>query len=154
MDPPGRGTLWRYTDTNPLLTPFKGNRSESFVAPLTTGGGFLTTSFVYHNIYEKYKKTDEDIIQSNYNDNENNCGGLSYQISQNYECGVCGDAVGSSEPRKHEDRGKYGLSIISAQYPANSIQTTKIQITAHHKGLFNSKSVLFIMIYDIDKFLI
>ena len=99
MSPPGRGTLWRYKDTNPLLADFAS------------------------------------VIKSNYNDNENNCGGLSYQISQNYKCGVCGDSVGATEPRNHEDRGKFGLGIVAAQYEANSVVTTQSQITAHHKVL-------------------
>ena len=32
------------------------------------------------------------------------------------KCGVCGDAYGDVEPRQHEDGGKYGKGIITAQY--------------------------------------
>ena len=46
MDPPGRGSLWRFKDSNPLVIPYA------------------------------------DIVIPNYSDHEANCGGLSYQISQ------------------------------------------------------------------------
>ena len=35
---------------------------------------------------------------------------------QGGKCGVCGDAYGDVEPRQHEDGGKYGKGIITAQY--------------------------------------
>ena len=59
-----------------------------------------------------------DFIKANYDDNGNNCGGLSYQVSKDYECGVCGDSVGSPEPRRHEDGGAFGLKIVVGQYQA------------------------------------
>ena len=35
---------------------------------------------------------------------------------QGGKCGVRGDAFGDVEPRQHEDGGKYGKGIITAQY--------------------------------------
>ena len=98
MDPPGRSSLWRFIDSNPLLTPYVG------------------------------------MIEYNYNDMGLNCGGLTHQISQGYKCGVCGDSYGAPEPREQEDGGKFGMKIIVAQYEANTVVTSQVQITAHHKG--------------------
>ena len=127
------------------------------------------------------------IINIDYTDQGLNCGGLSYQVSQGMgnhqvwttrwryglhcglrilvqggKCGVCGDAYGDVEPRQHEDGGKYGKGIITAQYqpgfepslihkflwnqiefstlkkPGQVIQTST-QITAHHKGFVEFK---------------
>ena len=66
------------------------------------------------------------MVEYNYNDNGLNCGGLSYQISQDYKCGVCGDSFGAPEPRDHEDRGQFGMKIIVAQYEANSVITAQV----------------------------
>ena len=98
MDPPGRGSVWRFVDSNPLITPYSS------------------------------------IVNIDYTDQGLNCGGLSYQVSQGGKCGVCGDAFGDVEPRQHEDGGKYGKGIITAQYQPGQIITTSTQITAHHKG--------------------
>ena len=103
MDPPGRGSMWRFVDSNPLLTPYK------------------------------------DQIEICYTDNGLNCGGLDYQVSQGGKCGVCGDGWGLTQPRPHEDGGKYGLGIVSGQYQPGSVMSTRTQITAHHKGWLEFK---------------
>merc|ERR1719394_977138 len=103
MNPPGRGSVWRFIDSNPLITPYSS------------------------------------IINIDYTDQGLNCGGLSYQVSQVGKCGVCGDAYGDVEPRQHEDGGKYGKGIITAQYQPGQVIQTSTQITAHHKGFVEFK---------------
>lgn len=98
MDPPGRGSLFRFVTTNPLLSQYSS------------------------------------VIEADYDDMGANCGGVSYQISQGYKCGPCGDPYGASQPRAHEDGGKYGKKIVSKQYSSGNTIMTQVQITAHHKG--------------------
>jgi len=98
MSPPGRGSVWRVKDSNPLVVPYT------------------------------------DIVEPNYDDAGNNCGGLSYQSGNGGKCGLCGDPYGSPQPREHEDGGKYGKGIIVAQYRGGEQITARVLVTAHHKG--------------------
>ena len=99
-NPPGRGTLWRYSDSNPLVKQF------------------------------------ESIINKNWNDMANNCGGTGQQKLADGKCGPCGDAYNDSQPRKHEFGGLYGKGITVAKYTAGTMIELTVQLTAHHKGYF------------------
>ena len=68
-----------------------------------------------------------------------NCGGLSNQVALGGKCGVCGDSYTDTEPRAHEDGGKYGKGITVGQYSPGMTISTSTQITAHHKGWFEFK---------------
>ena len=74
----------------------------------------------------------------NYNDNELNCGGFSYQWSvHGGKCGVCGDPYGKTQ--KHVSPGKYANNIITRTYRIGQEVEVKVQITANHKGYFTFK---------------
>jgi len=76
----------------------------------------------------------DELVEPNYTDNGNNCGGTTYQAGLNGKCGLCGDPFGNPEPRAHEDGGKYGKGIIVGLYQSGGTMTTRVQITSHHKG--------------------
>ena len=78
----------------------------------------------------------EKIINKNYNDMANNCGGTGLQTVAGGKCGPCGDAFQDAQPRAHEFGGKYGKGIIVAKYPAGATIELTVQLTAHHKGWF------------------
>ena len=94
-------------------------------------------------LFETYFNTtfspSQDLIEPHYTDNGLNCGGLDYQVSQGGKCGVCGDGFGITEPRPHEDGGKYGKGIIASQFQPGQTISTQSQITAHHKGWLEFK---------------
>ena len=75
-----------------------------------------------------------DLVEANYDDHGNNCGGATYLSENGGKCGLCGDPVGNKEPRLHEDGGKYGKGIIVGQYQAGQTMTANVLITAHYKG--------------------
>ena len=71
----------------------------------------------------------------NYNDNELNCGGFSYQWSVNKgKCGVCGDPFGRVQ--EHVFPGKYANNIITKTYRKGNEIDVMVHITANHKGYF------------------
>ena len=70
----------------------------------------------------------------NYNDNELNCGGFSFQWSNDGKCGVCGDPFGKEQ--MHVYPGKYANNIISKTYKKGQVITVKVELTANHKGYF------------------
>ena len=103
MDPPGRGTMWRFQTTNPLLQGY------TFIPNYTDNGnncGGLT--------HQVNQGTDNMLFP---------------ESSGN--CGVCGDAYDEAEPRRHEDGGVYGKKIVSAVYAPG--QTIKTKGTDHIK---------------------
>lgn len=71
----------------------------------------------------------------NYNDNQLNCGGFSFQwISNGGKCGVCGDPFGKEQ--QHVYPGKYANNIITRTYRKGQSIEIKVEITANHKGYF------------------
>lgn len=73
----------------------------------------------------------------NYNDAEQYCGGRSIQWNQNDgKCGICGDNFADPRPRKHEIGGEFGEPVIVGRYDKESLLTTKVHVTANHKGKF------------------
>uniref|UniRef100_A0A336LYJ2 CSON004461 protein n=1 Tax=Culicoides sonorensis TaxID=179676 RepID=A0A336LYJ2_CULSO len=73
----------------------------------------------------------------NYNDAELYCGGRTVQWNQNNgKCGICGDNFADSRPRRHEIGGEFGEPVIVGVYKRKSILTSRIDITANHKGKF------------------
>ena len=96
MDPPGRGTMWRYQSTNPLLQGY------TFIPNYTDNGN--NCGGLGHQVNQG---TDNLLFP---------------ESSGN--CGVCGDAYDEAEPRRHEDGGVYGKKIVSAVYtPGQTIKT-------------------------------
>lgn len=76
----------------------------------------------------------------NYNDNELFCGGFQHQVSNDYECGICGDPWEMPRPRKNELGGFYGdTGLIPRNYNVNEYIDLTVQLTAHHKGWFEFK---------------
>ena len=69
-----------------------------------------------------------DQIVNEHTDHGANCGGVQYQIQNDYKCGLCGDPVGHPEPRAHEDGGKWGKGIIAGKYVAGESAVFSIQI--------------------------
>ncbi|XP_048745740.2 uncharacterized protein LOC125658507 [Ostrea edulis] len=72
----------------------------------------------------------------NYQHMEMFCGGfpIHWWINDG-KCGVCGDPFDAS--RENEPpRGKYARGIITQTYPAGSIITAIVHVTASHKGYF------------------
>ena len=97
MDPPGRGTMWRFQSTNPLL------QGHTFIPNYTDNGN--NCGGLGHQV----------------NQGKNNM--LFPESSGN--CGVCGDAYDEKETRRHEDGGVYGTKIVSAVYAPGQIIKTK-----------------------------
>ncbi|XP_076824944.1 uncharacterized protein LOC143470595 isoform X2 [Clavelina lepadiformis] len=89
----------------------------------------------------RFKETDSElipyknIIQANYNDMGQNCGGRHNQMVQDGKCGVCGDPF-QAEMKPHEAGGKYALGIITRKYEAGDVIDVTVEITAQHKGYF------------------
>ena len=75
-------------------------------------------------------------VPINYNQNEQNCGGVGVQWSPSVggKCGVCGDAYNGPQP--HVYPGKYATGVITKTYTAGQTIQAKIAITANHKGWF------------------
>ena len=73
----------------------------------------------------------------NFNDNELNCGGFSYQWSNEGKCGVCGDPFGKAQ--LHVYPGKYANNIITKTYNRGRVVTVKVELTSNHKGFFEFK---------------
>ncbi|XP_046618098.1 uncharacterized protein LOC124304106 [Neodiprion virginianus] len=73
----------------------------------------------------------------NYNDNELFCGGYAVQWVQNQgQCGVCGDAYHTSEPRPHEAGGEFAKGTIVRHYTVGQEIEIEIELTANHWGRF------------------
>ncbi|CAH1163501.1 unnamed protein product [Phaedon cochleariae] len=74
---------------------------------------------------------------SNFNDNQNWCGGNWVQNGINGgKCGVCGDSYTDPHPQDNENTGKYGVGIIAGTYEAGSVVEVLIHLTANHLGEF------------------
>ena len=75
-------------------------------------------------------------IPINYNQNEQNCGGVGVQWSPSVggKCGVCGDAYNGPQP--HVYPGIYATGVITKIYTAGQTIQAKVDITANHKGWF------------------
>jgi len=109
MDPPGRGTAWRFAESNEVIKPYSKILIPNYTDNGSNCGGLST----------QVSQGTDGVL------NNPESGGL---------CGVCGDNYSDSEPRKHEEGGVYGKGVIVKQYVKNSIIKTQVQITAHHKG--------------------
>ena len=72
---------------------------------------------------------------TNFNDNQQNCGGFAIQKANNGKCGVCGDAYNSNR-QTHVYPGKYATGVITKTYTAGKVIRVKVEITANHKGWF------------------
>ncbi|EFA07372.2 uncharacterized protein LOC657063 [Tribolium castaneum] len=73
----------------------------------------------------------------NYNDNQNYCGGASFQWqSMDGKCGVCGDPYNAPHPQENENTGKYGQGKIVRQYSPGSVVDIQVSLTTNHLGYF------------------
>lgn len=70
----------------------------------------------------------------NFNDNELNCGGFSYQWSHGGECGACGDPYRKAQ--LHTFPGKYANNIVTRTYTTGSVIEVAVELTSNHKGFF------------------
>lgn len=76
-----------------------------------------------------------------YNDHECYCGGFTRQWQRNKgNCGICGDAWDSPEPRAHEAGGKYGTGVIVRKYRTGSVIPVHVELTANHHGYFEFRT--------------
>ncbi|KAJ8924208.1 hypothetical protein NQ315_006999 [Exocentrus adspersus] len=71
-----------------------------------------------------------------YDDDGNNCGGLSVQKSLGMKCGVCGDLYTEPHPQDNENTGKLGVGQVVRTYQSGSVIETQIKLTTNHKGTF------------------
>ncbi|KAJ8924207.1 hypothetical protein NQ315_006998 [Exocentrus adspersus] len=71
-----------------------------------------------------------------YNDDQNNCGGLGVYVANGLQCGVCGDAFTDPHPQDNENTGKFGVGKVVKTYQSGSVIETEIKLTTNHKGTF------------------
>ncbi|XP_012275596.1 uncharacterized protein LOC105697126 [Orussus abietinus] len=74
---------------------------------------------------------------TNWNDNENYCGGFSTQWDTNDgKCGECGDSYSLRRPRPNENGGVYGTGTIVARYQPGQHIPVSVKLSASHAGYF------------------
>ena len=55
------------------------------------------------------------------------------------KCGVCGDDISDSEPREHENGGKFGTGQIAKRYVMGQTIDVEVDLTTNHWGFFELK---------------
>lgn len=78
----------------------------------------------------------------NYNDNQLFCGGKEVQWNSENDgkCGVCGDPYNATVKPNEDVDGEYVRNgVITGSYVRGSVMTTKVNLTAYHKGWFEFK---------------
>ncbi|CAL4189253.1 unnamed protein product [Meganyctiphanes norvegica] len=73
---------------------------------------------------------------TNYNDNEQFCGGFSRMMANGGKCGVCGDPWDEAMPRTHERGGRFSRAGITATYSSGQVVPVTINLSTNHMGYY------------------